>query len=83
MFESEKFRRDVSRNQELNHLIDSKNKDILALKEQLRPIEEVLDENRQLKDRNARMIESTEEIQRRMTLIERERMTYYNRYLSL
>ena len=43
MFESERFRRDVSRNQELNRLIDSKNRDILALKEQLRPVEDVVE----------------------------------------
>ena len=59
----------MRRNQDLNHLIDSKNKDIMALKEQLRPIEEVLKENKELKERNARMVESIEEIQRRMTLI--------------
>jgi hypothetical protein len=41
LYESEKFRRDVNRNQELNYLIDSKNKDLMFMKQQIRPVSEL------------------------------------------
>ena len=50
MFESEQFRRDVRRNQELNQLIDTKNKDIIFLKEQLKPNNNFVQENKEMKE---------------------------------
>lgn len=41
LYESEKYRRDVNRNQDLNYLIDAKNKDITFMKQQLRPVAEL------------------------------------------
>jgi hypothetical protein len=49
LFESEQFRRDVNRNQELNHIIDSKNKDIAFLRQQVGSVDVLYQENQELR----------------------------------